>query len=159
MNWHDINPQRSRIDPEGSTRDPFWLTSQFSNAELDGKRVLINWLRQGALESSALYVIKAGAYGHSRHIQSIRAEPEDARETGDASVDFDQADADQLRRTNEKPEEYSFIANLDLDRTRVQSGNLEKLVHERRARKREDEAGRSYLASSFSTSASKPPRA
>lgn len=141
MNWHDANLKRSRAEPEGTARDPFWLTSQFSNAELDGKRVWINWVRQGMLESSAIYVIKAGAYGHSRHIQSICADPLDAAETGDAPFEFDQVDADQLRRTNEKPEEYRFIANLDMDRTRVQSKNLEKLVRERRVRKREDEDG------------------
>ncbi len=131
--------------PECLASDPFWLTSQFSNSELDGKRVRINWLRQGTVEFSAVYVIKAGAYGHSRHIQSIRAEPEDAAETGDAPVDFDQLDADQLRRTNEKPEDYNFIADLDIDRMRAQNRNLEKLVNERRIRKREDEDGAVHL--------------
>lgn len=145
MHWHESNPERGSTESGALPGDPFWLTSQFSNLELDGKRVWINWLRQGTVESCALYVIKTGVYGHSRHIQSIRAELDSAAATGDAPVDFDQLDADQLRRTNEKPEEYSFIADLDMDRRRVQSKNLEKLVRERRARKREDESGTAHL--------------
>lgn len=149
MNWHETNHSDgtdSFGSPMNSPRDPLWLTSQFSTKELEGQRVWINWVRGGVVESSGVYVMSASSYGHSRHIQNIRAVPEDSLETGDPPFDFDQADADQLRRTNEQPAEFIFSADLDLDRKRQQNLNLEKLVRERRVRKREDEDGGPHLS-------------
>jgi hypothetical protein len=103
------------------------------------------------LEACGVHVLRCGSHGHSRHIQWIRAEPDGWEETGDAVFDFDQADADRLRRTNEKPEEYSFIADLELDRRRTQNEGLEKLVRERRIRKLEDEAGGAGLVPTLSS--------
>lgn len=121
--------------------DPFWLTSQFSTKELNGGRLLVNWTWRGEMTGFGIYIMKAGAYGHSRHIQWIHAVPADGEDALMHAFDFDQTDADLLHRTNENPKEYSFVASLDPKRKRQQNHALEKLVDERRIRKKEDETG------------------
>jgi hypothetical protein len=130
-------------------RDPFWLTSQYSTHELAGQHVRINWLRGGTVVSWGVYRMEAGAYGHSKHIQSIHAVPLEGAGCGAAAFDFDQTDAILLHRTNECPKAYSFAANLDYDREREQNPDLERLVHERRLRKMKDVEGADRWESSI----------
>ncbi len=128
-------------DPAGLPQDPFWVTTQFSGKELDRQHVFIEWLRGSEVLDWGIYQIQTGSYGHSRHIQSIHAVLSDGTGNGRSVFDFDQTDADLLHRTNQSPKEYSFAARLDHDRNREQNPLLDKLVHERRIRKLNDETG------------------
>jgi hypothetical protein len=124
-----------------STSEPLWVTSSFSTKELDGRRVRIDWIRDGTVMSWGIYQIHMGSYGHSRHIQSIHAVLVEDDGCDIKAFDFDQTDADLLHRSNENLRRYDLVARLDRDRRREQSPHLEKLVHERRQRKAGDLEG------------------
>jgi len=114
--------------------DPLWVTSQFSNKELDGEQVRVDWL--GEEERWGIYRLQVVSYGHSHHIQNVHAIL--LAGTGTETFDFDQTDADLLHRTNESIHEYRFHARLDPGRSREQNPHLEKLVTERRLHKKRD---------------------
>lgn len=129
------------IDKSDQQPEPFWLTSQFSTKELADQLVAIQWLRGKEDVSRGIYQIQVGAWGHSKHIQSIHVALLEGDGNEPHHFDFDQADADLLHRSNENPLKYSFTARLERDRKREQNPLLARIVHERRERKLKDEEG------------------
>ena len=132
--------------PSESTRDAaapesLWVTSQFSTKELERDHVLITWMRQGEEIDRGIYELVVTAYGHSRHIQNIRAVPVEEESLAAVEFQFDQIDADLIHRSNASPKRYTFTATLDADRAREQNPLLDRLVHERRQRKQINETG------------------
>ncbi len=137
-----MNPISPSASPQAaSSQEPLWLTSAFSSKDIEGKRVLIEWMRDGKVAHCGVYRIHVGTYGHSRHIQRIRGVLEEGVGCNVAVFDFDQADADLMHRSNEAPKAYELVAKLDCTRQREQNPDLERLVRERKQRKAKDVEG------------------
>lgn len=130
--------EHQRPGPDKTT-PPFWVTCSFSPRQLEGNLLKINWVRKGMIIEEGIYELWSESFGCSAMIQCIRAKRVCGLPGEHPWIDLDQEDVAHLCRSNANPKEYTFVADLDVDRSPEQEASLMKIVEARRQHQSEGE--------------------